>query len=250
LASEFAASDAAVAADVALTADALNVSYGVIHAVQDVTLTVASGALTALVGSNGAGKSSILKAIAGLLPSRGKVVAGGVDISRLPARKRVLDHGVVLVPEGRSAFTTMTVAENLDLGARVGRIRAAAGMATAFSLEEAYSLFPVLFDRRERRAQILSGGEQQMLAIARSLLMAPSMLLIDEPSMGLAPMLVRRIFSVMTDVFQRHSVSVLLVEQDTAVALSLAEDAYLLEQGRITAHAPAAELRDDPGASS
>ncbi|MFT3855328.1 MAG: ABC transporter ATP-binding protein [Ilumatobacteraceae bacterium] len=236
--------DAAV--DVALSVDSLDVTYGVIHAVQSVSLDVRAGTITALVGSNGAGKSSILKAIAGVQAARGTVLAGNADISRLPARRRVIEHGVVLVPEGRSAFTTMSVAENLELGARVGRIRTDAGAASAFTLDEAYELFPVLFERRARRAQVLSGGEQQMLAIARSLLMAPSVLLIDEPSMGLAPLLVRRIFEVMGDVFRRHAVSVLLVEQDTAVALALATDAYLLEQGRITAHAPAAELRDDP----
>ncbi|MCU1500943.1 MAG: putative transporter [Ilumatobacteraceae bacterium] len=230
----------------ALAVDDLDVSYGVIRAVQSVSLEVVGGSMTALVGSNGAGKSSILNAIAGVIPSRGTVHASGVDISKLAARKRVIDHGVVLVPEGRSAFTTMTVAENLDLGARVGRIRSASGGVTGFGMDEAMELFPVLAERRSQRAQVLSGGEQQMLAIARSLLMAPSLLLVDEPSMGLAPMLVRRIFSVMEDVFRRHAVSVLLVEQDTAVALTLADDAYLLEQGRITAHAPAAELRDDP----
>jgi len=235
-----------LAPETALSVDGLDVSYGVIRAVQGVSLDVRAGAITALVGSNGAGKSSTLKAIAGVQSARGTVTVGSVDISRLPARRRVIEHGVVLVPEGRSAFTTMTVEENLELGARVGRIRGDAGAASAFTLDEAHQLFPVLFDRRTRRAQVLSGGEQQMLAIARSLLMAPSVLLIDEPSMGLAPLLVRRIFEVMADVFRRHAVSVLLVEQDTAVALTLATDAYLLEQGRITAHAPAAELRDDP----
>src|SRR6478609_5480747 len=208
-----------LAPETALSVDGLDVSYGVIRAVQGVSLDVRAGAITALVGSNGAGKSSTLKAIAGVQSARGTVTVGSVDISRLPARRRVIEHGVVLVPEGRSAFTTMTVEENLELGARVGRIRGDAGAASAFTLDEAHQLFPVLFDRRTRRAQVLSGGEQQMLAIARSLVMA--------------------------DVFRRHAVSVLLVEQDTAVALTLATDAYLLEQGRITAHAPAAELRDD-----
>lgn len=231
----------------ALSVESLDVAYGAIRAVQEVSLAVARGRVTALVGSNGAGKSSVLRAAAGLVPARaGRVLVGDTDVTRLPARKRLLEHGVALVPEGRSAFTTMTVRENLDLGLRVGRARAAAGVAATFSLDEAFELFPVLAQRADNRAQVLSGGEQQMLAIARSLLMSPSVLLVDEPSMGLAPLLVRRIFAVMADVFQRHQVSVLLVEQDTAIALELATDGYVLEFGRIVAAGPSAELRDDP----
>ena len=231
----------------AVSVEDLDVTYGVIRAVQGADLRVAANGVTALVGSNGAGKSSILKAIAGLVPAaRGRVVVNGTDLTKVPGRKRVSDHGVVLVPEGRSAFVTMTVRENLELGLRIGRMRQAAGAAATFTLDEAFTLFPVLKDRADQRAQVLSGGEQQMLAIARSLLMNPSVLLIDEPSMGLAPLLVRRIFGVMTDVFTAHGVSVLLVEQDTAIALELASYAYLLEFGRIVADAPAAELRADP----
>lgn len=237
----------ATAAPAAIEAQGLDVAYGVIRAVQEVTLAAPKGEITALVGSNGAGKSSILRSMAGLVQARsGRIVAAGADITKVSTKDRVIEHGIVLVPEGRSAFTTMTVLENLAVGERVGRIRAAAGVAATFSVEEAFELFPVLRERKDNRAQYLSGGEQQMLALARSLLMSPSVLLVDEPSMGLAPLLVRKIFGVMTEVFRRHSVSVLLVEQDTAIALELSSSAYLLEQGRIVAHAPSRVLRDDP----
>jgi branched-chain amino acid transport system ATP-binding protein len=240
------ASEPAASPQLALSASGIDVSYGVIRAVQDVALDVAPAGITALIGSNGAGKSSTLKAIAGLVPGGGQVLVDGVDVTAWPTQRRLIEAGLVLVPEGRSTFTTMTVRENLELGARIGRKRAAAGAASGFGLDEAFALFDVLDQRQSQRAQVLSGGEQQMLAIARSLLMAPSVLLIDEPSMGLAPLLVRRIFSVMESVFAAHGVSVLLVEQDTAVALDLASDAYLLEHGRIVAHSPADELRQDP----
>jgi branched-chain amino acid transport system ATP-binding protein len=240
------ASEPAASPQLALSASGIDVSYGVIRAVQDVALDVAPAGITALIGSNGAGKSSTLKAIAGLVPGGGQVLVDGVDVTAWPTQRRLIEAGLVLVPEGRSTFTTMTVRENLELGARIGRKRAAAGAAAGFGLDEAFALFDVLDQRQSQRAQVLSGGEQQMLAIARSLLMAPSVLLIDEPSMGLAPLLVRRIFSVMESVFAAHGVSVLLVEQDTAVALDLASDAYLLEHGRIVAHSPADELRQDP----
>lgn len=230
----------------ALDLDDLRVSYGAIRAVQGVSLEVRSGAVTALVGSNGAGKSSVLRATAGLLPVQsGTVKVNGTDVTGLPGRRRLLEYGLTLVPEGRSAFTTMTVAENLELGLRVGRARAASGAASTFSLDEAIELFPVLGQRIKQRAQVLSGGEQQMLAIARSLLMAPSVLLIDEPSMGLAPLLVRKIFSVMQDVFRRHQVSVLLVEQDTAIALDLAQNGYVLEFGEVVLDGPSDVLRND-----
>ncbi len=230
----------------ALNVSGLNVKYGVIQAVHGMDLAVKEGTITALVGSNGAGKSSALRAMAGIIKSEpGTVTVHGEDISSLSTRDRIIEHGVVLIPEGRSVFTTMSVADNLHLGARVGNERSKQGHISTFSTEEAYELFPVLKDRQNSRAQTLSGGEQQMLAIARSLLMSPKVLLIDEPSMGLAPLLVRKIFGVMKDVFARNSVSVLLVEQDTSIALELASDAYLLEHGNVIAHAPSAEMRND-----
>jgi branched-chain amino acid transport system ATP-binding protein len=224
----------------------LNVAYGAIRAVQDLNLEAPRGQITALIGSNGAGKSSTLKAIAGLVPiASGSVEIGGVDATRLPAYVRVVQRGVVLIPEAQAAFLTMTVRENLGLGVRVGREREAREHTGAFTLEDAFRLFPVLEERADRRAQYLSGGELKMLAIARSLLMYPQVLLIDEPSMGLAPLLVRQIFAVLRGILREHDVSVLLVEQDTAVALELASSAYVIEQGRITAHAPASTLRGD-----
>lgn len=230
----------------ALEINHLSVHYGVIRAVQDVTLEVPSQGVIALIGANGAGKSSILRAVAGAVGSnRGSIRVNGVDISSLPTRSRVMDHGVVLVPEGRSVFTTMTVRENLELGMRVGAHRQSRGAAASFGLGDVHELFPVLRERSNKRAQYLSGGEQQMLAISRSLLMSPALLLIDEPSMGLAPLLVRRIFAVMAEVFVMNKVSVLLVEQDTKIALEIAEFAYLLERGVISVGALSAELRED-----
>lgn len=227
-----------------LEVDGVNVSYGVIRAVQDAHLALRTGSTTALVGSNGAGKSSLMKAIAGVQRVKsGQVRVRGTDITRLDARRRVLDHGLVLIPEGRSAFVTMTVAENLELGSRVGRAR---NSGMQLGLDEVLAMFGVLKERFRQPAQVLSGGEQQMLAIARSLLMGPEILLIDEPSMGLAPLLVRKIFATLSTVFTEHHVSVLLVEQDTALALNLSSHAYLIEQGRITHDAPSDELRDDP----
>ena len=231
---------------VAIAARGLDVAYGAIRAVQAVDIEVPRGEVTALIGSNGAGKSSTLKGLAGLVPIKGGAVeAGGVDITKDSAPDRVINHGVVLVREGRSAFTTLTVRENLGLGLRVGRRRVVAGEASPFELEDAFRLFPVLEERIGMRAQYLSGGEQQMLAIARSLLMHPRVLLIDEPSMGLAPLLVRQIFDVLRQILAQHDLTVLLVEQDTAVALQLAASAYVIEQGRITKHALAEELRGD-----
>lgn len=229
-----------------LSVRGLNVKYGVIQAVHGLDLKVNEGTITALVGSNGAGKSSALKAMSGIIKSDpGTVFVNGEDVSNLSTGERIIKHGIVLIPEGRSVFTTMSVADNLYLGARVGNARAKEGHVATFSTEEAYELFPVLKERQHARAQTLSGGEQQMLAIARSLLMSPKFLLIDEPSMGLAPLLVRKIFGVMREVFARNSVSVLLVEQDTSIALELASDAYLLEHGEVIAHSSSEEMRND-----
>jgi branched-chain amino acid transport system ATP-binding protein len=230
----------------AIAAHRLDVAYGAIRAVQHVDIEAPRGQITALIGSNGAGKSSALKAMAGLVPiAGGSVEIGGVDATHLPARVRVIEHGVVLIPEGRSAFLTMTVRENLALGMRVGREREARGHRGGFTLEDAHRLFPVLEERAQRRAQYLSGGELKMLAIARSLLMHPRVLLIDEPSMGLAPLLVRQIFSVLRGILREQDVTVLLVEQDTSVALELASSAYVIEHGRIITHAAAIDLRGD-----
>jgi len=224
----------------------LDVAYGAIRAVQNVDIEAPRGQITALIGSNGAGKSSTLRAIAGLVPiTRGSVEIGGADVSLLPAYVRVLEHGVVLIPEAQAAFLTMTVQENLGLGVRVGRRREVWEGKGGFTHEDAFRLFPVLEERADKRAQYLSGGELKMLAIARSLLMHPRVLLIDEPSMGLAPLLVRQIFAVLRGILQERDVSVLLVEQDTAVALELASSAYVIEQGRITTHAPVSKLRGD-----
>lgn len=230
----------------AIAVRSLDVAYGAIRAVQNVTIEAPRGQITALIGSNGAGKSSTLKAITGLVPvAGGSVEIGGVDVTRLPAYARVVEYGVVLIPEGRSAFLTMTVRENLGLGLRVGREREARGDRGTCTLADAFRLFPVLEERADKRAQFLSGGELKMLAIARSLLMRARVLLIDEPSMGLAPLLVRQIFAELRGILREHDVSVLLVEQDIAVALEVARTAYVIEQGRITAHAPASELRRD-----
>jgi len=232
--------------DPAVAVRGLDVAYGAIRAVQGVDIDAPRGQITALIGSNGAGKSSTLNAIAGLVPvAGGSVEIGGVDATRLPAHVRVVERGVVLIPEARAAFLTMTVRENLGLGVRVGREREARGHQSAFTLADAFRLFPVLEERADKRAQYLSGGELKMLAIARSLLMHPRVLLIDEPSMGLAPLLVRQIFAVLRGILREHDVSVLLVEQDTAVALELASSAYVIDQGRITTHAPASKLLGD-----
>src|SRR5579859_4936974 len=236
----------------ALVVDGLNVHYGVLRAVQDLSLRVPVGQVVALVGANGAGKSSTLNAIAGVVPSTATAIrAHDSDLSAVPPRRRILDHGVVLVPEGRSVFTSMTVQENLELGARVGQARRARSKTALarFDVSDVSSLFPVLKERASRRAEYLSGGERQMLAMARALLMAPAVLLVDEPSMGLAPLAVRDLFAILRDVFVRAGVAVLLVEQDTRLALDLAGTGYLLEHGVIVASAAAAELREDPRVS-
>jgi branched-chain amino acid transport system ATP-binding protein len=232
----------------ALAVDRLGVRYGPLQAVQDVCLRVPAGEVVALVGANGAGKSSILKAIAGVTPSTAEAIrVFGVEVSSTSARQRILEHGIVLVPEGRSVFTTMTVRENLELGARVGAARRARGLARAgsFGVADVGVLFPVLEERASRRAEYLSGGERQMLAMARALVMAPAVLLVDEPSMGLAPLAVRDLFSTLRDVFVGAGVAVLLVEQDTRLALEVASFGYLLERGVVVANAEAARLRDD-----
>jgi branched-chain amino acid transport system ATP-binding protein len=230
------------------TAD-LEVAYGRIRALQGVNIEVKQGTITALVGANGAGKSTLLKSIAGLVPSRrGRVeVPAGVDITRVPPHERVRRLGLVLVPEGRGVFGGMTVEENLALGTRVAEARRkATGARAVSSTDEIYQLFPILFERRKLQARYLSGGEQQMLGLGRALLMEPSILLIDEPSMGLAPLVVKSIFKTLHDVLNQKGITVLLVEQDSNLALAVAEYAYAISHGTIELSGPAQDMAMDP----
>jgi branched-chain amino acid transport system ATP-binding protein len=215
----------------------LRVCYGRVPAVHDVSLEVEAGRITAVVGANGAGKSTLLRAIAGLnRVERGSIELEGRHIERLAAHRRV-PLGISLVPEGRHLFPRLTVQRNLELGAFTRRDRGEVAASLAFALET----FPVLAERRRQLAGTLSGGEQQMLAIARGLMSRPRLLLLDEPSWGVAPMLVARIFETVQAI-NRTGVSVLLVEQNVKRALSIAHRAAVIQTGRVAAAGTAEEL--------
>jgi len=217
------------------------VTYGAAPAVSGVSLAVSKGELVVVVGPNGAGKSTLINALAGLHRiAGGSLHVDGADISRLPPH-RYCEAGIALVPEGRRLFTEMTVKENLELGS----FRSAAKARRAQSLKEMLDLFPVLREKLEQPAGTLSGGQQQMLAIGRALMAQPRLLLLDEPSLGLAPAIVREMFRVIRDINAR-GVAVLLVEQNVAMALDLAHRAYVLEEGRIVAEGAPAALKDHP----
>jgi branched-chain amino acid transport system ATP-binding protein len=224
-----------------LEVSGLCVNYGAVSAVQDVSLTVPRGVITTIIGSNGAGKSTIMKAMVGVVPiSSGTVRYDGVTLSgQHPSA--IVARGVALVPEGRRLFASMTVAENLAAGAYTRRD--AAGIAT--DRDKVLAAFPVLGERLAQHAGSLSGGQQQMLAVARALMSRPRLLLLDEPSIGLAPVVVQQIATIVKGV-SREGVDVLLVEQNASLALRLAESAYVLEHGRIVISGPAAQLREDP----
>ncbi|GGX72468.1 ABC transporter ATP-binding protein [Streptomyces minutiscleroticus] len=221
----------------------LSVGYGPVRAVRGVSLEVPEGTVVAVLGGNGAGKSTLLRAVSGTLPFHGGAVTGGtvtLDGRRLDGLGpgRVVAAGVSQSPEGRRVFARMTVADNLRaglLGARGGR------PARAAALRRAHELFPVLAERGRQRAGLLSGGEQQMLAVARALMAAPKVLLLDEPSLGLAPLTARRIADTVREINEQGT-SVLLVEQNAALALRLASRAYVLEVGEVTLSGPADEL--------
>jgi len=224
-----------------LSVEGLDVHYGGIHAVKHVGLRAKAGELTALVGTNGAGKSTTLKAICGLLqPTAGAIRFCGESVVGLPAHE-IARKGLVLCPEGRRIFPDMSVDENLLLGAYTRRD----STAVRDDAERMRALFPVLKERARQMAGTLSGGEQQMLAIARALMARPRLLMLDEPSLGLAPLLVRRIFSVLKDL-KAQRVTILLVEQNARQALQIADYAYVLETGRVVKEGPAAELARDP----
>jgi branched-chain amino acid transport system ATP-binding protein len=213
----------------------LAVSYHTIRAVRGVSLDVRAGEVVALLGANGAGKSTLLRAVAGVLrPDRGRIHFDGIDVTGWAAH-RVARRGLRLVPEGRGLLARMTVWENLLMG------QYARGAGTARDLEAALERFPVLRQRRGQMASTLSGGEQQMLAIARALVGRPALLMLDEPSLGLAPRLVQEIFAVVAQL-KRDGVTIVLVEQNARQALAVADRAYILETGQVVLSGPAAEL--------
>ena len=219
----------------------LNVYYGAIHALKGVTLSVEEGEIVTLIGANGVGKSTTLRAISGLAPPRsGRIDLQGRDLTRLRAHQ-IATSGVAHAPEGRRIFPNLTVHENLDLGAYARRDRAEIERDFAEVLE----LFPRLKERLRQPAGTLSGGEQQMLAIGRALMSSPKLLLLDEPSMGLAPVLVERIFDIIKEI-NHQGTTILLVEQNANVALEIATRGYVLESGNIVNAAPAEKLRQDP----
>ncbi len=225
--------------DSALRVSELCVSYGAIDAVKSIDLEVRAGELVALIGANGAGKTSSLKAIAGLLPWSGSIELFGKPISAVPAHQ-LPARGLALVPEGRGLFARMTVAENLQMGAFTRRD---GGIAADF--DRMYQSFPRLKERSQQLAGTLSGGEQQMLAMARALMSRPRLLLLDEPSMGLSPILVERIFSVIREVSEQ-GISILLVEQNARLALEIAHRGYVMDSGQVSFSGLAAELLHDP----
>ena len=214
--------------------------YGSIQALKGVSLNVSGGEVVTLIGANGAGKSTTLRSISGLTPaSSGSITFEGEEISRVPAHE-IVERGIALAPEGRHCFPRMTVRENLDLGAYRRR-----GTEVAEDLERVFSLFPRLKERERQKAGTMSGGEQQMLAIGRALMARPRLLMLDEPSMGIAPILVQRIYETIGEI-NRSGVAILLVEQNANYALDIARRGYVLETGRVVLANDSAELRDDP----
>jgi len=218
----------------------LEVHYGGICAVKGVDLDIAAGEKVALIGANGAGKTSTLKAIARMLPARGSVSFDGSDISLAPPHTLV-GRGLALVPEGRGVFARLSVRENLDMGAYARDDRA----GIAADMERVFSLLPRLKERAGQTAGTLSGGEQQMVAIGRALMSRPRLLLLDEPSMGLSPVMVDTVFGVIREIAQ-EGVTLLLVEQNARLALSLCDRGYVMDSGAVTLCAPSAELLDNP----
>jgi branched-chain amino acid transport system ATP-binding protein len=216
-----------------LTVENLQVNYGAIHALRGVSISVKTGEIVALLGCNGAGKSSLLKAVMQAVPSKGSVSFQGELLSKCRTDELV-KKGIALVPEGRGILSTLTVYENLELGAFHRR-------NWHQDLDNIYSLFPVIKERLKQNAGTLSGGEQQMVAIGRALLSKPKLLLLDEPSLGLAPKIIQNIFHLIREI-QKHGISILLIEQNAHMALKVSHRAYLLETGQIKTSGSVEEL--------
>jgi branched-chain amino acid transport system ATP-binding protein len=224
----------------ALEIDSLHVHYGGVHALRGLSLTVEEGEIVALLGNNGAGKTTTLSAVSGLVrPSAGRIVFQGRDVTRARPEE-IVKAGLVHVPEGRRVFSTLTVHENLQLGGYLVRDHA----ELRWRIDRVYTLLPRLAERRDQQAGTLSGGEQQMLAIGRALVTGPRLLLLDEPSMGLAPLVVASVMELVREV-NSQGVSVLLVEQNAKAALKIAHRGYVIENGECVLGGSAAELRGD-----
>ena len=225
-----------------LTVENLHVSYGAIKALHGVSLTVPQGGIVTLIGANGAGKSTTLRALSGLVKAAsGSIKYNGEEISKLPANK-IVAGGLCHVPEGRMVFANLTVLENLKMGAYLQRDKKWVASQTDY----VYGLFPRLKERESQAAGTLSGGEQQMLAIGRALLSRPEFLMLDEPSLGIAPLLVKSIFERIVEINREQGLTILLVEQNANLALDVSSYAYVLETGKILLEGPSAQLKADP----
>ena len=231
--------------DPLLTVDRLAAGYGQMQVLHDVSLTIGAGSITALIGSNGACKTTLMRALSGLIPATaGRIEFHGSDITDAPASSRV-EQGISLVPEGRLVFPVFSVEENLKVGGYIPRIRARRSELMARMFES----FPRLADRRRQLGQMLSGGEQQMLAIARAQMAGPRLLLLDEPSLGLAPQMVAQMFQKIAGV-RDAGATVFIVEQKVASTLKLADHAYVMENGRVTMNGLARQILTDPAVKS
>ena len=220
-----------------LTVEDINVYYGAIHAIKGISLDVPDGEIVALIGSNGAGKSTTLRTISGLMkPKTGKILYEGHDIAGVPAHK-IVGMGLCQVPEGRHVFANLTVLENLELGAYLRKDKD----GIAKDMDDVFKKFPRLLERKDQLSGTLSGGEQQMLAMGRALMSKPKLMMLDEPSMGLSPLLVQEIFDIIQN-NHKEGMTILLVEQNAQMALSVADRAYVLETGRVVMDGTGAEL--------
>ncbi len=220
----------------------LNVYYGGIHAIKNISFDIKKGEVVSLIGANGAGKTSTLHAVSGLIPIKaGEISLNGINITNIEAHKLV-GMGMAHVPEGRRIFTELTVLENLEMGAYVRNDKD----GIKADMENMFNIFPRLAERKKQLAGTMSGGEQQMLAMARALMSNPSLLLLDEPSMGLAPLLVQEIFKIIERINKEQGVTILLVEQNANMALSIADRGYVLETGQIILEGTGKELISNP----